>query len=153
MKTKPLTFLLSFTFLFLFSSAEMSWSADIPENASVSGNNWYCDSGYKRSGNGCLKMTPQEFRQYQEKLKLLMLRTLNKRKSGGRYMSCEGETEDGKSWSGECYLYSKTYGDLESAETEDGKEVTGECYKYSSGYADVESAETEDGKEVTGECY
>jgi hypothetical protein len=68
------------------------------------------------------------------------------------YMSCDGETEDGKSWSGECYLYSEKYGDLESAETEDGKEVTGECYKYSSRYAEVESGETEDGKEVTGEC-
>jgi hypothetical protein len=122
----------------------------VPENAYVSGNAWYCNKGYSQSGNKCVRLTPQKFRQYQEKL--LRLRALNRRKSGGQYMSCEGETENGKPWSGECYLYSEKYGDLESAETEDGKEVTGECYKYSSRYADVESAETEDGKEVTGEC-
>ena len=73
--------------------------------------------------------------------------------SAGRYMYCEGETENGDSWAGECYLYSKRYGDLESAETDDGKEVTGECYKYSSRYAEVESGETEDGEEVSGECH
>lgn len=74
-------------------------------------------------------------------------------RAAGVYMYCAGETENGESWEGVCYLYSDQYGELESAETEDGKEVTGECYKYSSNYAEIESAETEDGEEATGECY
>ena len=73
--------------------------------------------------------------------------------SAGDYMYCEGETDEGLSWTGDCWLYSKVWGELEGAETEDGEEVTGECFKYSRKYALVESAETENGDDATGECY
>ncbi len=29
---------------------------NVPDNASVRGNNWYCNAGYRQSGNKCLKL-------------------------------------------------------------------------------------------------
>lgn len=34
-----------------------SLSYAIPENAHVLGNNWYCNDGYKKSGNQCLALS------------------------------------------------------------------------------------------------
>ena len=56
-------------------------------------------------GKKCMKMTPRGLRQHQERL--VILRILNRHKSSGLYISCEGETEGEKSWSRECYLYNK----------------------------------------------
>ena len=68
------------------------------------------------------------------------------------YMQCQGETDMGISWSGECDMYSNKNGNLIYSETDNGKKINGKCYKYSPNYAGVEYAKTEDGIVVSGEC-
>ena len=41
----------------------------VPENAHVLGNNWYCDDGYKKIGNTCVKMTQKEIKQLNDLMK------------------------------------------------------------------------------------
>jgi hypothetical protein len=33
---------------------------NVPENAWVSGSNWYCDDGYQKQGNECIKLKVPE---------------------------------------------------------------------------------------------
>ena len=37
-------------------STTSSNNVNIPDNAYISGNHWFCNSGYRKSGNQCLKM-------------------------------------------------------------------------------------------------
>lgn len=71
----------------------------------------------------------------------------------GRYGDCSGSTWDGAPVSGEVYMYSDMYGELEGVQTYDGVPVIGECYRYSGQYCEIEGAMTTDGRGVNGECF
>ncbi len=118
----------------------------VPANAWVQGSQWYCNIGFKKVNNSCKEMTPAEKQQ--------QLKNLAIQRARAKYCELDGATTDsGKDVTGECYMYSDKYGELEGAETEDGKSVSGECYRYSERYAELEGAETENGESVSGECY
>lgn len=118
----------------------------VPQNAWVQGSAWYCNIGFKKAHNACKEMTHAE--------KQKQLRNIAIQRASRKYCELEGATTDsGKDVTGECYMYSDKYGELEGAETEDGESVSGECYRYSERYAELEGVETENGESVSGECY
>jgi hypothetical protein len=49
--------------------------------------------------------------------------------NAGIYMQCQGETDKGILWSGECDMYSNKNGNLIYSETDNGKKINGKCYK------------------------
>ena len=60
---KNLTAAICLTLAVLLGSVGEGKTFQIPENArlNIYGNDWTCDTGYRRAGNGCLKMTVAEY--------------------------------------------------------------------------------------------
>jgi hypothetical protein len=65
---------------------------NVPENAHVSGNVWYCDTGYKRVRETCTEMTEQD--KARQRLMLLTLETSSGEGCDAAYHRCVNECED-----------------------------------------------------------
>ena len=53
-------YIASFVFSLLFIVTTTTYAQDIPANAWKSGNSWYCNDGYRKQGNECIKFRVPE---------------------------------------------------------------------------------------------
>ena len=134
---RNLTAFLCLTFAVLLFSAGEIWSGDIPENAYVSGNAWYCNTGYRKSFNKCTEMTSQE---KQEKIRQIQAFQASQRNKTINYDDEEFTLRDVERkceayFSGE---YAKN-GDIECSDS-DLRPVENYCSvsMYSDNYGDIE---------------
>jgi len=137
---RNLTAFLCLTFAVLLFSAGEIWSGDIPENAYVSGNAWYCNTGYRKSFNKCTEMTSQE---KQEKIRQIQAFQASQRNKTINYDDEEFTLRDVERKC-EVYRYSDSYGDLECS---DLRFIERKCEAYFSGeYAkngDIECSDSD----------
>ena len=84
-------------------------SQNVPDNASVRGNNWFCNSGYQRNGNECVVLSEEEQALVELQRQALILQ------NAGRSREIDGQSFSIRDIERRCeaYKYSNTYGDIE----------------------------------------
>ena len=127
MKRSLLTFLL----LSLFLGTAIS-EVVIPQNAKLnySGNGWVCETGYKRSGSGCITMTPEEIEQQRIQQQILVARA----RAASREFLIDNEKFTLSEISRKCevYRWSDNYGDVECSGSK-FRVIQRKCEAYFSG--------------------
>ena len=146
--------------LILYSFNPLLWALDIPDNAFVQGSNWYCNNGYKKTGNKCEKidvpanafvqgpnwycnigfkkienqcqeMSPEE---KQEQLRQIQIRRAMQKNETIRHDDYEFTLRDVERKC-EVYRHSENYGDVECSGSS-LRIVERKCEAYFSGYGD-----------------
>ena len=79
----------------------------VPANAYVVGNAWYCNSGFRRTGNDCVEQTPAEKRAADRLRASMMARVLSENLEGHEFSLRDFARRC------EAYKYSNEYGELE----------------------------------------
>jgi hypothetical protein len=79
--------------IFVMCFSSHSWSQSLPENASKKsyGSGWKCNSGFKKSGDSCIKMTQQELRKQHESEKVMIAEMQRRKALGVSGDDCENE--------------------------------------------------------------
>ena len=105
----------------------------VPDNAYVYGSIWMCNQGYKKVGNACYKMTPQEA----ELQRLQILTAQARERSEGFMVDDERFTLSEIERKCEVYRYSENYGDVECSGSK-LRIVERKCEAYFSGKFETE---------------
>ena len=104
----------------------------IPQNAklNLSGNGWVCETGYKRSGGGCITMTLEEIEQQRIQQQILVARA----RAASREFSIDDEKFTLSEISRKCevYRWSDNYGDVECSGSK-FRVIQRKCEAYFSG--------------------
>ena len=124
---KILIFILSS--LLFFNSIKLLANQN-PANSYVYGSNWYCNEGYKKIGNECQKMTPQEAERHRIQMQLLAAHS--RKTSKEFYVDDEKFTLKEISRKCEVYRYSDNYGDVECSGSK-FRVIERKCEAYFSG--------------------
>lgn len=102
----------------------------MPENAkpNVYGNGWVCSNGFKKFGNTCKKMTPEEAEQQRIQMQIMVARAASRE----FYVDDEEFTLSEVSRKCEVYRYSDNYGDVECSGSK-FRVIERKCEAYFSG--------------------
>lgn len=125
-KTMSVTFL---AILILFTSVASDQKTN-PENSYISGSNWFCNSGYKRVGNKCEKMTPEEAER--QRIQIQILAAQAKARSKSFFIDGEEFTLSEISRKCEVWRYDSNYGEVECRGSKLGI-IERKCEVYFSG--------------------
>ena len=79
----------------------------VPANASVLGNEWDCDLGFRKTGEICAKMTPNEALAQLQRLAIMQATSSNQNLEGQEFSLRDVDRRC------EAYKYSERYGELE----------------------------------------
>lgn len=122
-------------------------SQNVPDNASVRGNNWFCNSGYQRNGNECVVLSEEEQALVKLQRQALILQ------NAGRSREIDGQSFSIRDTERRCeaYKYSNTYGDIECRGSE-LRIVERQCEAY---FSDGRNGEMECSRKlrsISGRC-
>ena len=118
--------------IFLFTTPYSNSQVNIPENAKLDmyGTGWVCNRGFKKVGNGCQVMSPEEVEQ--QRIQMQMLAARAKTESREFFVDDERFTLSGVSRKCEVYRYSDNYGDVECSGSK-YRVIERKCEAYFSG--------------------
>jgi hypothetical protein len=118
---------------------------NVPENAYASGANWYCNNGYKKVQSKCIEMTPQEKQQQLKAIAAQRARAVNRKIEGQTFSLRDIERKC------EVYKYSDSYGDIECSGS-GLRIVERKCEAYFSDPTNGEMECSGELRSISGDC-